>query len=57
MTPEIKAWCMKWQACFRCSQKDARHAAVNYPRFSVADANHRVASIEESPEFDQQEND
>ena len=39
MTPEIKAWCLKWCSCFHCSQKDTRHVAVNSPSFSVADAN------------------
>ena len=56
MTPEIKAWCLKWRACFRCRQKDSRHPAVNCPRFSVADANRSVTSMEESSEFDQPEN-
>jgi hypothetical protein len=52
MTDEIKAWCIKWRACFRCRQKNSTHAAVNCPRFPSA----RLSSIEEQLGQDSQGN-
>mmetsp|Transcript_12497 Transcript_12497/g.24892 ORF Transcript_12497/g.24892 Transcript_12497/m.24892 type:complete len:401 (+) Transcript_12497:466-1668(+) len=47
MTPEIKAWCIKHRACFRCRVKDAKHTANNCDRFP-SHTPARIAAMEET---------
>jgi hypothetical protein len=49
MTPEIRAWCVKWRACFRCRVKNATHPAANCPRFKGV-PDRPLSSVEEELE-------
>eukprot|EP00286_Rhodomonas_abbreviata_P009895 CAMPEP_0181317180 /NCGR_PEP_ID=MMETSP1101-20121128/16315_1 /TAXON_ID=46948 /ORGANISM="Rhodomonas abbreviata, Strain Caron Lab Isolate" /LENGTH=417 /DNA_ID=CAMNT_0023424525 /DNA_START=1353 /DNA_END=2606 /DNA_ORIENTATION=+ len=45
MTPEIKAWCLKNGACFRCRVPNAKHLAAKCPRFE------QLSNLEEEPAY------
>jgi hypothetical protein len=52
LTDEIRAWCMKHRACFRCRQKDARHLGKDCPRYKGVPNARGFGAIEEVADED-----
>jgi hypothetical protein len=46
LTPEIKQWCYKNRACFRCRVRNANHLGIDCPRYKGV-PDRRIAFVEE----------